>query len=218
MSSTLKLFRSVFLLLAMCTFSIRWGHLFASPLMTGNCSDVCDSSSDCDEGCLVNLDGESSCGEYGVCYASECGNVCDNNVNCDTQCCDGGDTTCGGDSSACFYCGDGLCNSPTENCDNCEADCGGACPSECNEGDPSCVVNSDCPFENQFCDNGCCINPCSGTCDGGRTRSCSNENELCDNSGQCCSDEMCAGVDGGQGQCYQKELNHSPAPSSMREH
>jgi len=204
MPLVMRFSRFSLLLFAMLVFSIRWGHLVASPL-EGTCENTCDSSSACDEECLVGLDTDSTCGDYGTCYAYECGDVCGSSVDCATPCFDTGDTTCGDDEAACYgTCGDGVCQSPYEACGYCEADCG-LCPPDCNEGDPSCSVTADCPYadEGQLCDNRCCINPCSGNCDG-RTRSCDDENEVCDNSGQCCSDEKCVQVGpGGPSLCFQ---------------
>lgn len=200
MSSALRLSRFALLLLAMLVFSARWGHALA---FERNCSEVCDSSADCDEECFVGLDTDSTCGAYGTCYASECGNVCGSDVSCDTQCYDGGDTTCGGDDAACYGgCGDGVCQTPFESCGSCETDCG-SCPSSCGEGDPTCEVDSDCPNGNEWCDNGCCVIACSGDC-GGQSRSCNDYQELCDSGGQCCPDERCAQlIPGGPKMCFQ---------------
>jgi hypothetical protein len=207
MSSTTGLCRYTLLLVATLMFSVKWGHLLASPL-EGNCSDVCTDSSDCGTSCLIDYDTGSTCGDYGVCYAYSCSSTCGSSVDCSTQCYSDGDTSCaeydGGQGGGQCYgtCGDSMCQGPYETCSTCSADCG-SCPTTCPTGDPTCSGSSGCS-PGDFCDNGCCVALCVGnSCDNNQTRSCDDETDPCDNNGQSCTGEVCyASITGGVGHCY----------------
>jgi hypothetical protein len=202
MSLTLRLCRYSLFLVVIFVFSNR-AQLAAMEF--GNCSDVCGSDSDCGQGCLIDYDTESTCGDYGTCYAYGCDSVCGLDVDCTTSCVASGDTDCGdyggGEGAGQCYgtCGDTHCESPYETFFNCPADCPinpGTCP---DSNFPSCW-----PPQGESCGSGasagscespgCCEPPCSGSACGGTTRTCDDTNEACGGNSDCCSGEKCVSI------------------------